>query len=60
MILIVQVCFGSMQHEIVVFQYEGPAGPCQEEGEILHPDGLPFSRSALVHAYKQSPMQICF
>ena len=43
--LLLQVCFGNMQHEIVVYTYKGPGqGASGEVAEMPYEDGLPFSR----------------
>ena len=43
-----QVAFGSMQHEVVVYSYLGPANSLKgEEGNLPFKDGMPFSRQAL-------------
>lgn len=52
--LVMQVCFGSMQHEVLVFRYTG-LSHCEPET----PESLPFSRSDFlppVHIQLTAPL----
>jgi len=43
---LLQVCFASMQHEILVYEYVGPTCcvGATEGGHLPFPDSMPFSR----------------